>query len=262
MLSRRLAGVLVGALALTAACTGSPAPDRAARPATSGPAGSVPAASGSATSGTPSSGPTSSGATAEAPSPSAPATQEPPPDANPAYTARVQAILPYDVQASWWSWAASIEQARNPVLDRDGHLCGQGQKADLWFLAGTTGGAVTRSCTVPADMPVIFPVVNLSGGRTDCLDFMTAAQGSATLDGRALSVETIEPTLIRFDTVKGNPFTNGSGEVYRYACGLWVRLEPLTPGRHELSVRGSAGGFATAADYHLQVGRSAPTGAS
>ncbi|MFI8458102.1 hypothetical protein [Kitasatospora sp. NPDC085464] len=250
MLSRRLAGVIVGALALTAACTGSPAPDRAAGSATPGPA-----ASGSATP-----VPTAAGSAAT-PSPSVPATQEPPPDANPAYTARVQAIRPYDVQASWWSWAASIEQARNPVLDRDGHLCGQGQKADLWFLAGTTGGAVTRSCTVPADMPMIFPVVNLSGGRTDCLDFMTAAQGSATLDGRALPVETIEPTLIGFDTVKGNPFTAGSGKVYRYACGLWVRLEPLAPGRHELSVRGAAGSFATAADYHLQVGRSAPTGA-
>ncbi|MEU9045603.1 MULTISPECIES: hypothetical protein [unclassified Kitasatospora] len=246
MLPRRLAGLLVGALALTAACTGSPA---------SGPAASDRAASGPTASDRAASSP----AAAKAPSPSAPATQDPPPDANPAYTARVRAMLPYDVQSSWWSWAASIEQARNPVLDRDGHLCGQGQKADLWFLAGTTGGAVTRSCTVPADMPIIFPVVNLIGVRSDCLDFMTAAEGSATLDGHALTVETIDPTPIGFDAVKGNPFTAGSGKLYQYACGLWVRLEPLTPGRHELSLRGSAGGFATAADYHLQVGRPTPT---
>ncbi|MFE6049178.1 signal protein [Kitasatospora sp. NPDC056446] len=253
MLSRRLAGLLVGALALTAACTGVPGSDRGAsdRGAT-GPAPTGPAATDRA----------ASGATAGVPSPGAPATQEPPPDADPAYTARVQAILPYDVQAAWWSWAASIEQARNPVLDRDGHLCGQGQKADLWFLAGTTDGAATRSCLIPADMPIIFPVVNLIGVRSDCVDFMAVAEGGATLDGRALTVERIEPTPTEFDSVKGNPFTGGaaSGKAYRYACGLWVRMEPLTPGRHELSLRGSSGGFATAVDYHLQVGRTPPAG--
>ncbi|MET8631039.1 hypothetical protein ABZW30_46425 [Kitasatospora sp. NPDC004669] len=85
-------------------------------------------------------------------------------------------------------------------------------------------------------------------------------RGGATLDGRALTVETIDSTPIGFDAVKGNPFTAGSGKAYQYACGLWVRLKPLTPGRHELSLRGGAGGFATAADYHLQVGRPSSTG--
>jgi hypothetical protein len=30
----------------------------------------------------------------------------------------------------------------------------------VWYLASTAGGAVTRSCTIPAGKTILFPIVN------------------------------------------------------------------------------------------------------
>ena len=52
--------------------------------------------------------------------------------------------------ARWWQWALSIPAAVNPILDATGANCARDQVDDVWFLAGTFGGTVTRSCTIPA----------------------------------------------------------------------------------------------------------------
>ncbi|MEU9303307.1 signal protein [Streptomyces sp. NPDC048269] len=158
-----------------------------------------------------------------------------------------------DLQGRWWTWAASSVSASNPVSDQDGHLCAQGQVGGIWFLAGTFGGTVTRSCTVPAAVPVAFPLVNLVGEAGDCTAFMTSAQGSAVLDGQALEAERYEATAVQVSAVDGNPLTQGGGRFRTQACGLWVQLEPLAPGSHTLSIRGSSGSFAVSVDYKLQV---------
>src|SRR5262249_12325700 len=51
--------------------------------------------------------------------------------------------------ARWWQWALSVPTATNPIIDSTGAQCAQAQTGKVWFLAGTFGGAVTRSCTVP-----------------------------------------------------------------------------------------------------------------
>ncbi|MER8181993.1 signal protein [Kitasatospora sp. NPDC094015] len=158
-----------------------------------------------------------------------------------------------DLQGRWWTWAASSVSDSNPVSDQDGHLCAQGQTAGIWFLAGTFGGTVTRSCTVPAAVPVAFPLVNLFGKAADCSAFMASAQGSAILDGQALEPERYEATAVQISAVDGNPLTQGGGHFRTQACGLWVQLEPLAPGSHTLGIRGSSGSFAVTADYKLQV---------
>ncbi|MEU9077973.1 signal protein [Kitasatospora sp. NPDC048538] len=224
MLARRLAGLLVGALALTAACTAAPAPDRAA------PSGTPPVA------------------------------DEPSPE--PHTPLAVHALTSAELQSRWWDWATSVAEERNPVTDQDGHLCGQGQRDDVWFLAGTTGGAVTRTCNVPVGLPIAFPLVNLFGESSDCLEFMDSAQGSATLDGRELTAEALGSTPIRMYPQEGNPFTSGEGSVNTHSCGLWVRLDPLDPGSHELTLRGRSGAFTTSVDYHLKVARPVPTNAA
>ncbi|MFF0010369.1 signal protein [Streptomyces sp. NPDC005374] len=158
-----------------------------------------------------------------------------------------------DLQGRWWTWAASSVSESNPVSDQDGHLCAQGQASGIWFLAGTFGGAVKRSCTVPAAVPVAFPLVNLFGETGDCTEFMASAKGSAELDGKALEPERHEATAVRISAVDGNPLIRGEGHFRTHSCGLWVQLEPLTPGRHTLSIRGSSGSFATSVDYKLRV---------
>ncbi|KNB54224.1 hypothetical protein AC230_03610 [Streptomyces caatingaensis] len=125
--------------------------------------------------------------------------------------------------------------------DPDGRLCVRGQASDVWFLAGTHGGPARRQCTLPAGTPIAFPLVNLTASKGDCDTFMGSAGGSATLDGKALDPERLDGT-----PVKGR----GPGAL---ACGLWVRMDPLPPGTHTLSFKGSSGSFSTSVDYRLEV---------
>ncbi|MFE2529608.1 signal protein [Streptomyces sp. NPDC059382] len=158
-----------------------------------------------------------------------------------------------DLQGRWWTWAASSVSDSNPVSDQDGHLCAKGQSGGIWFLAGSFGGAVNRTCTVPAGVPVAFPLVNQFGEAGDCKEFMASARGSAVLDGRALESQRYDATAVQISAVDGNPLTEGGGRLRTQACGLWVQLDPPAPGSHTLSIRGSSGSFAVSADYKLQV---------
>ncbi|WP_327682714.1 signal protein [Kitasatospora sp. NBC_00458] len=226
MYPRRLVALLVGALAVTTACTGAQDPD--------------PAAADRAASSSPS------------------AEDEPYPEPTPV---TVGALTSAELQGGWWNWAASTGEARNPITDQDGHLCAQGQAEDVWRLAGTRGGAARRTCTVPLGLPVVFPIVNTFGEASDCLEFMDGAHGSATLDGRALKAEELGATPIDLGTHDGNPFTGVEDHFHTWSCGLWVRLEPLPAGSHELSFQGGSGSFSTSVDYHLEVARPVPAGA-
>jgi hypothetical protein len=83
-----------------------------------------------------------------------------------------------DWAAEWWQWALSIPVGENPMK---GGACELHQSGDVFFLAGTNGGAATRSCTIPTGKGIFFPLVNvvfracpeLSGGSYTC-DLATA----------------------------------------------------------------------------------------
>lgn len=72
--------------------------------------------------------------------------------------------------AAWWQWGLSIPAATNPILDTTGANCAEGQVGQVWFLAGTFGGSVIRSCTVPAGRALFFPILNSAFGAAlgDC----------------------------------------------------------------------------------------------
>ena len=63
-----------------------------------------------------------------------------------------------DWAAAWWQWAFSIPVDENPML---GGPCELHQSGKVFFLAGTSGGADHRSCTIPAGKGVFFPIVNV-----------------------------------------------------------------------------------------------------
>lgn len=182
----------------------------------------------------------------------APATSRPPVKTHDA-PARLGAA---ELQGRWWTWAASSVTSSNPVADPDGHLCAEHQPTDIWFLAGSFGEKVKRSCAMPAAVPVAFPLVNIIGEAADCDAFMASAQGSATLDGRALKPERHEATTVSVNALDGNPVTGTRGYFRTVACGLWVQLDPLSPGSHELKIRGSSEDFAISVDYKLRVSNS------
>jgi hypothetical protein len=64
--------------------------------------------------------------------------------------------------AKWWKWAQSIPLSSSPLTDTDGRYCGEGQKGPVWFLGGSwgplVGQSVSRSCHVPADKSILFPI--------------------------------------------------------------------------------------------------------
>ncbi|MFA1538729.1 signal protein [Actinomadura monticuli] len=159
---------------------------------------------------------------------------------------------PGDLQSAWWSWAAGSPSGRNPVEDTTGEFCAVGQPSDVWFLAGTFGGSVTRRCAVPAGRTIVAPVVNQRGLREDCAGFMDVAAGTLTLDGKKVALKRWPATPITITGVAGNPASD-EGSVSAYGCGLWGVLPPLAPGPHKVGIRGSSGGFRTSADYELTV---------
>ncbi|MFI9561724.1 signal protein [Nonomuraea endophytica] len=158
------------------------------------------------------------------------------------------------IQGRWWTWATSEGESTNPVTDMTGEFCGRNQPEDVWFLAGTFGGTLQRTCKVPGGRPVVFPLVNQVCAEAECTEFMATAKGKATLDGKEITPERMEDDNVTMTGVAGNPVTGEKGTITSYACGLWVRLPPLKAGRHKLVIRGSSGDFRTGVDYTLIVG--------
>lgn len=78
-----------------------------------------------------------------------------------------QAIGPAEVNPAtveqakgWLRWAFAQPWSTGPVLDTTGAACADGQSGSDWFLAGTTGGDVTRTCTIPANKTLVVPMIN------------------------------------------------------------------------------------------------------
>lgn len=184
-----------------------------------------------------------------------------------------------DWSAAWWQWALHIPKADNPMLDETGEKQSADQSGPVWFLAGTGGGSVERSCIVPAGKAVLVPVINNAGvitetwetveGMTavvkDAIDYVTEIQLS--VDGVAMNDLSSyrfasPPFTVTFDAqdpvwpVAPGPFTAVSD-------GYWVMLQPLSVGQHTLFLRAKAvvpastpSGtevFETQVTYHLTV---------
>ncbi|MGA7543100.1 MAG: hypothetical protein WBW34_08575, partial [Nitrososphaeraceae archaeon] len=49
--------------------------------------------------------------------------------------------------AIWWQWLLSIPEDKSPAGDPTGERCETNQQGQIWFLAGTFGGAAERTCT-------------------------------------------------------------------------------------------------------------------
>lgn len=85
----------------------------------------------------------------------------------------------------WWQWAFSLHH--NDFSD-----CTENQTfSPVWFLAGTTGGSATRSCTVPAGKNIMFPIINAE---------QSVVEGESTntgnLDGSSCPVRNVNGKLI------------------------------------------------------------------
>ncbi|QIS14743.1 hypothetical protein [Nocardia arthritidis] len=163
--------------------------------------------------------------------------------------------------ARWWQWAMSIPNAKNPVRDESGEYAAEGQPEDVWFLAGTFGGKVSRRCAVPHGRPLFFPTFNmfqrvkgfsLFGSQ---VPVAPAATGHAELNGVSLPVRLVaNRTPFGVTAAAGGPF-GVTGRFKATAWGLWCRLDDLSRGDYVLTFGGEyePGGFWVEAAYQLEI---------
>ena len=158
---------------------------------------------------------------------------------------------PEGLAARWLRWLAS--DTTDPVRDPTGQLAYRNQPADVFFLAGTYGGAVTRECSVPVGRPLFFPVVNTWAN----IGSIRARKPSAWAAVDGVDHPVVEIITGRSFAVAGpwgNPVNGMRWPTQMKIWGLWSHVPPLPPGRHLIQFQGQDGNFGVAATYHLTVG--------
>jgi hypothetical protein len=184
--------------------------------------------------------------------------------------------------AAWWQWALSIKASAHPLFDKGN--CGTEQTGQVFFLGGkfcTTGdttcnaSVANRQCKVPRGKNLFFPIVNSvnSPPPPDTINnFRIGVQGvidgatklEVDLDGNSLKdlrAFRIQSSVFDFTlpndnvlTASGQPVPAGT---YFTAVddGVYVMLQPLSPGSHLLHFTGSFPAFNFSLDitYHLKV---------
>jgi hypothetical protein len=182
----------------------------------------------------------------------------------------------------WWKWALSIPYQHNPIFDKTGTDCAIGQNGGRWFLAGTPGGSLTRSCTIPAGKRIFFPIVSvendypcpepppfqpapgqslkdfLTSGAT--AEVNTATNLEVSLDGESLPVLPDYRGTSNMYSFAGDPSLTATfdrcitgSQQKAVSDGYWLLLAPLSSGRHTLQFGGALFGNPEMATYNLTV---------
>jgi hypothetical protein len=159
-----------------------------------------------------------------------------------------------DVKAlteAWWTWAIT-EPSPLEGNYKGGPRCEGEFIEGVFFLAGTTGGDAMRTCTVPADTALFFPVINYfctddEPNYPQCASNYVAtalANGEpyATLDGEDLKISRIATGPFTLTVPKRNIFKAPAGPYTAVSDGLWVYLpQGLEPGTYTLQFGGDFG---------------------
>jgi hypothetical protein len=185
--------------------------------------------------------------------------------------------------AEWWNWAFSTSPSPLEGSYTGGTQCEGEYVEGVFFLAGATFGSpptVERTCTVPADTPILFPVFNVVCSAAfdplqevddpkpyhkkcakpfvdDSVD--PPSTFSATLNGQDLTLQRIASGQFWWTIpIEDAPFGVPTGTYRAGSDGLWVYLEEgLAPGEHTIVFKGSfedtpLGDFeGTEVTYHL-----------
>jgi hypothetical protein len=191
--------------------------------------------------------------------------------------------MPYNMtygewSAKWWQWILSIPTENNPLNDDNGRNCAVEQSGPVWFLVGTTGGLIERTCTIPGGSAILIPVINGECSYAEYPSFGSeselrscaitqmdkATQLKARIDGvdvTDLNTYRFQSPLFNLTLPENNIFGLPAGTTEAVADGFWILLEPLTAGNHEIQFGGglvdvSTTGtvnFATEAVYHITI---------
>ena len=175
--------------------------------------------------------------------------------------------------ARWWQWVLSMAKTENPLVDGTAENCANNQSGPVWFLAGTLKGSTERSCTIPADKAILFPVINFESSVAEgdgTTDEELAARAKSEMDQITNMQAMISGTNVNelkqyriqsppfnvtlpADNVLGLP----AQTTKMISEGYWLFLKPLEPGNYDLYSFGSclAGRIKIGISYHLTIER-------
>jgi hypothetical protein len=191
---------------------------------------------------------------------------------------------PEELAAAWTQWAYSKPAADSPLIGsyKGGAQCDgtplSPTQGKTWFLAGTSDGSkVTRTCTMPVETQLFFPVVSVVGfpfpntnetkqtERAAAIAFINAVLADpkfsmlVTVDGKMVASDRIvrarSGPYFTLTLPEENVVGVLAGEYEATADGLWVTLPPLPPGKHTIHFEASAPtvGFSQNNTYKLTV---------
>lgn len=156
----------------------------------------------------------------------------------------------------WWKWILSIPRTDNPGYDKTGERISKNQHSDVLFLPGTFGGVAERNISIPANKPILLPVINCTTSFAEAPRLKTESQlmefvksqiddigiKHASLDG--IELKNMEQYRVRsqiFDVFfpEDNVYNVKSGQTRAASDGFWLFLKPLSPGLHQIHTNGS-----------------------
>ena len=175
---------------------------------------------------------------------------------------------PEGLAARWVQWVAASGPVANPIEDETGQYAGLHQPDDVWFLAGTHGKPMTRTCVVPPGRDLFLPVINMwlfpADGPPEEVPGFTEAiaswSGSLAVDGEALEPDVIStPVPFIVAGARLNGVTNSKKPMPTTVWGLWKRIPAPDLGEHVLRAVGTDGrGFTVDITYRLAVADGIP----
>jgi hypothetical protein len=173
--------------------------------------------------------------------------------------------------ARWWQWVLSLAKTENPLVDDTGKNCANNQSGPVWFLAGTLKGPAERSCIIPADKAILFPVINVEASVAEgdgTTDEELAARAKFEMDQitdmRAMISGTnvnelkqyrIQSPSFNVTLPTDNVLALPAQMTKMISEGYWLFLKPLEPGKYDLNSFGSclAGRIKIGVSYHLTI---------
>lgn len=172
----------------------------------------------------------------------------------------------------WWKWLISIARPSNPALDDIGEFCGLSQSnRHVWFLAGTFGGSVNRSCTIPYGKAILLPIINCEFSFADEPSIKTERELErrcrieidkigpmySSLNGEAIDVRNcrVQSRCFSVKMIPDNCLCGVIGETKMASDGYWLFIKPLPRGYHVLTSFGSclAGRVKIGSTYRLFI---------
>jgi hypothetical protein len=160
--------------------------------------------------------------------------------------------------AEWWQYVFSIPVRNNPLPDETGKNCAVGQHGPVWFLVGSFSSTpVMRTCSIPQDRALFFPIINISDistGETadelraqiapfiDAVDKLSVEVDGEAIEGlRDFRVKSVPFSIaLPPDNLLGIDIKESPHGIYSPVVddGFYVMLKPLSVGQHTIHIFG------------------------